>query len=62
LERSYCKEAGIVLKGMLLLFGILLISWGFSLDEDLMRHILVFSGGGCVGAFGGILDHELRKR
>jgi hypothetical protein len=51
-----------VLKGMLLLFGILLISWGFSLDEDLMRHILVFSGGGCVGAFGGILDHELRKR
>jgi hypothetical protein len=51
-----------MLRGMLLLVGILLISWGFSLDEDLIRHILVFSGAGCVGAFGGILDHELRKR
>jgi hypothetical protein len=51
-----------MLRGMLLLVGILLISCGFSMDEDLIRHILVFSGAGCVGAFGGILDHELRKR
>jgi hypothetical protein len=51
-----------MLKFAPLLLGILLIAHEFSLGEDLMRHILVFSGGGCVGAFGGILDHELRKR
>jgi hypothetical protein len=62
LDRSYCKEAGIMLKFVPLLLGILLIAHGFSLGEESTGLILKSIGAGCIGVFSGILSHELRKR